>query len=113
MTRGPWTGLAATLALLVSPLAGAQWCDLSPGWQVVTHGTKSENTFILGRFQGGNDLWILIGNATVGNNNVAVALSAQMGGKNLSLYLDSSSYTCATFPSWAPAGEIRHVRLID
>jgi hypothetical protein len=113
MNRKFWNGIAATLALLVSPWANAQWCDLSPGWQIVTHGTKSENTYILGRLQGGNDMWILIGTPTVGKTNVALALSAVMGGKNLSLYLDSPSYTCATFPSWAPAGEIRHVRLID
>lgn len=104
--------VAATL-LVLSTSASAQWCDLVPGWQVVTHGTKSENTYILGRFQGGPDMWILIGTPTLGKSNVAMALGAQLGNKNLSLYLDSPNYTCATFPSWAPAGEIRHVRLID
>jgi hypothetical protein len=30
----------------------------------------------------------------------------------LSLYVDSASYSCASFPSWAPIAEIRHVRVM-
>lgn len=81
---------------------------------MVTHGTASDNVFLLAQFQGApNALWIQIANSNVGKSNIAMALSAQMAGKNLSLYVDSPSYTCATFPSWAPVGAIRHIRIID
>ena len=42
-----------------------------------------------------------------------MALGAKLAGKNVSIYVDSASYTCATFPSWAPVGEVRHVRVLD
>jgi hypothetical protein len=105
--------LMSVLALLASTAAKAEgWCDLAPGWTVVTHGTKADNVFILGQFQGASGgIWIQIASATVGKANVAVATSAQLSGKGLSLYVDSPNYTCATFPSWAPIGEIRHVML--
>ena len=101
------------MALFASTAARAEgWCDLAPGWTVITHGTKADNVYILGQFQGAsNGIWIQIANATVGKGNVAAALGAQLAGKGLSLYVDSPNYTCASFPSWAPIGEIRHVML--
>jgi hypothetical protein len=100
-------------AVLASSTVRAEgWCDLAAGWTVVTHGTKADNVFILGQFQGApNSIWIQIASATVGKSNIATALGAQLAGKNLSLYVDSPTYTCATFPSWAPIGEIRHLML--
>lgn len=106
--------LAVSAAFAVSPAYGQGFCDLAPGWNVVTHGTKSDNVYILGQFVGApNAIWIQIANSTVGKANVAVALGAQLAGKKLSLYVDSASYTCATFPSWAPIGEIRHIQVMD
>ena len=106
--------------ILISALAGnslahaEEWCDLAPGWSVVTHGTKAENVFLLAQFQGApSGIWIQIADATVGKSNVAMALAAQLAGKRLSLYLDTNAYTCATFPSWAGVGQIRHLRIID
>jgi hypothetical protein len=103
--------MAPLALLLAAPAAHAEgWCELLPGWSVVTHGTRADNVFILGQFQGApNGIWIQISSATIGKANVAVALGAQLAGKGLSLYVDSASYTCATFPSWAPLAEIRHV----
>jgi hypothetical protein len=104
----------AALAIAAPAAQAEGWCDLAPGWSVVTHGTKAENIFVLGQFQGApNGIWIQIADATVGKSNVGMALGAQLAGKKLSLYVDSPSYTCATFPSWAPVGQIRHIRIID
>lgn len=107
-------GIFALLAV-AGPAAHAEgWCDLVPGgWSVVTHGGKADNVFILGRIQGApSDIWIQIASPTVGKANVAVALAAQMGGRNISIYLDSATATCETFPSWSPLDAIRHVRLL-
>jgi hypothetical protein len=40
-----------------------------------------------------------------------MALDAQLAGKDLEIYLDSNTWTCATFPSWAPMGAIRHFKM--
>ena len=110
-----WMGWAIAAMAMAAPAVQAEgWCELAPGWSVVTHGTRAENIFVLGQFQGAsNGIWIQIADATVGKSNVAMALGAQLAGKRLSLYVDSPSYTCATFPSWAPVGQIRHIRIID
>lgn len=108
--------LAALCALVLSATTASAegWCDLVPGWQVVTHGGASDNVYILGRLQGGsNDLWIPIASPSVGKSNVALALGAQLGGKNLSIYLDAATATCANFPSWSAVSAVRHIRLID
>jgi len=104
----------AVVPLISCSAAHAEgWCDLVPGWSVVTHGTKSENVFLLTQFQGApNAIWIQISDGINGKPNVAMALTAHALGQNLSLYVDSPSYTCATFPSWAPIGQIRHIRII-
>jgi len=108
--------LAATtlLACAAVPASAEGWCDMAGGWQVVTHGGMADNVFILGRLQGGtSDIWIQIASASVGKSNVAVAIAAQIAGRNLSLYLDSPSATCSNFASWQPVNAIRHVRLTD
>lgn len=106
------SGLMLGALLLASSAAHADWCQLHPGWTVVTHGTRAENVFILGHLQGApNPIWIQISSPTLGKANVAVALGAQLAGKDLSIYVDSATYTCANFPSWAPMGEIIHFRV--
>lgn len=107
--------LFGILALVLgAPAVHAEgWCDLMPGWTVVTHGTKADNVYILGQFQGASyGIWIQIASANVGKANVGLALGAQLAGRNISLFVDSPSYTCATFPSWANIGEVRHIRLL-
>jgi TusA-related sulfurtransferase len=54
---------------------------------------------------------MVIATPTVGKANVGLALTAQASGKSISIYLDSPTATCANFPSWAPAGSIRHIKL--
>jgi hypothetical protein len=54
-----------------------------------------------------------VANATIGKGNVALILAAQMAGKGVSVYLDSPSATCANFPSWAPVGSLRHIRILQ
>jgi hypothetical protein len=105
---------ALLAVLFAAPSVRAEgWCDLMPGWAVVTHGTKADNVFVLGQFQGsGAGIWIQIATATVGKANVALALGAQFAGRNISIYVDSPAYNCATFPSWAPIGEVRHIRVL-
>jgi hypothetical protein len=39
-----------------------------------------------------------------------LALAAKLAGKGLSVYLDSPSHTCASFPDWS--GGIRHMRIL-
>jgi hypothetical protein len=58
-------------------------------------------------------IWIAIADNTVGKSNVALILAAEMAGKGVSIYLDALSATCATYPSWAPIGGIRHVRILQ
>jgi hypothetical protein len=83
-----------------------------PGWTISTHGTVADNVWIRGQFVGApNGLWLQIASSTVGKNNVAVALSAQLAGKGLLIFLDSPNYTCENFPDWAPIGQIRHVQI--
>jgi len=111
---GLWrSGLLVGTLLLASSSAHADWCQLLPGWTVVTHGTRAENVMILGRLQGApSDIWIQLSSPTLGKANVAVALGAQLSGRDLSIYVDSAVYTCASFPSWAPMGEIIHFRVL-
>jgi hypothetical protein len=106
--------LTALALIFAAPAVQAEgWCDLAPGWNVTTHGTKADNVFILGQLQGSStSIWIHIASATVGKANVAVALGAQLAGRNISIYVDSPAYTCATFPSWAAIGEVRHIRVL-
>jgi len=89
------------------------WCNYLPGeYEVVTHGTKSENVYLLGNFEGSTtSKWIYIATPTTGKTNVSLALAAQMAGKGLSVYIDSAAYTCDTYPSWSTS-PIRHLKII-
>jgi hypothetical protein len=58
-------------------------------------------------------VWTTIADNTVGKGNVALILAAQMAGKGVSVYIDSPSYICASFPNWAPIGAIRHIRVLQ
>ena len=103
--------LVGALLLACSSAHANVWCQLAPGWSLVTHGNRGDNVFILGQFVGApNPIWIQIASSQVGKNNVAMALGAHYAGRTLSFYFESPSYTCANFPSWAPMGEVLHVR---
>ncbi len=101
------------LTLTFPMTALAEWCSLNPGFEVVTHGTQTDSVFILGTFVGRNDgLWITISDGTTGKFNASLALAAELAGKSIAVYLDSSEYTCANFPSWAAYGGIRHIKIL-
>ena len=101
-------------ALLFSTITFAEgWCNLKQGFNVITHGTKTDNTYIIATIEGREDsMWIFMSDGNVGKNNVSLALAAQLAGKTLSIYLDAEGDTCSNFPSWAPVGRVRHVRLL-
>lgn len=106
--------LVSALAVFgcVSAANAEGWCDLEPGWTVITHGSKINNVFIQGKLVGGPTwIWMQIASPEIGQANVAVALTAQAAGKGLTIYLDLPEATCANYPSWAPMGTIRHVKM--
>ena len=89
------------------------WCDIQPGYQLISNGNKAESFYMLAQLPGqANAIWLVISDGSVGKGNVALVLAAQMAGKGISIYLDAPSATCATFPSWAPMGSIRHLRIL-
>ncbi len=86
------------------------WCVLNEGFKVITHGTKSEDVWINGSFEGRTtNHWIQIASTDKGSASVSLALAALMSGKQLSIYVDESELSCASIPSWY-AG-IRHVSI--
>lgn len=91
------------------------WCDLAAGsYDLVSHGTTSNNFYLVGQLPGASSaVWIPIADNTIGKGNVALILAAQTAGKGVSVYVDSPSYTCATFPTWAPMGAIRHIKVLQ
>jgi hypothetical protein len=91
------------------------WCDLAAGsYDLVSHGTVSDKFYLIGQLPGApSAVWMTIADNTVGKGNVALILAAQMAGKGVSVYIDSPSYTCASFPNWAPIGAIRHIRVLQ
>jgi len=107
------TFYSSILALLISnsTYAGG-WCEFDY-YTVITHGTKSNQVFLNGKLKGQTlGTWVLISDGTIGNANVSLALSAQMAEKRLSIFLDDAEHSCENFPSWAPAGKVRHLRIL-
>lgn len=102
------------LSLFALNASAEGWCDISAGiYDLRTHGTVSDLVYLVGQLPGApSAIWISIADSTIGKSNVALILAAQVAGKGLSIYLDAPSATCATYPSWAPIGGIRHVRMI-
>lgn len=109
-------GFILSAVCLVSGTASAEgWCDIPyGGYELVSHGTLSEALYITAQLPGApGPIWIRVSDATVGKGNVALILAAQMAEKGIAIYLDAPSASCATFPSWAPIGGVRHVRILQ
>jgi hypothetical protein len=106
--------IGSALSLLSLNATAAAWCDLPPGgYDLYTHGTMSNQVYLVGQLPGAPAIiWITIADDTVGKSNVALILAAQLAGKGISLYLDAPTATCANYPSWAPIGGIRHIRIL-
>lgn len=105
--------IAITGILLTSTSVMAEgWCYFEPGdYEIITHGNKSNQVYITGKFTGSTvSKWVNIANDTVGKYNVSLVLAAQMAGKGVNVYIDSSDYNCETYPSWSTS-PIRHVRI--
>lgn len=107
--------LCLALSLVALKASAEGWCDLAAGsYDLVTHGTKTDSVFLVGQLPGtSTTIWIEIASSAVGKGNVALLLAAEISGKGVSVYLDSPSATCATYPSWALIGGIRHVRILQ
>lgn len=105
--------ILATALLSPAPSNATGWCDLSAeNYYLITHGTKSNKVWVVGRFEGSNEhKWIPIADSNYGASSVALVLAAQLAGKGISVYLDADSETCTTYTSWS--GVIRHVRFWD
>jgi hypothetical protein len=88
------------------------WCELEPGYGLLTNGTKSDTVYISGGFKdiAGNHS-LIIANGTVGKHNVALALSALMSGKRIAVYLDAANDTCANIP--VSYSNIRHIKIVN
>jgi hypothetical protein len=89
------------------------WCSYLAGeFQVITHGTKTDNVYLLGKFVGTTaQKYIIIANSTAGKNNLSLALAAQMSGKGLSVYIDSAEFTCESYANWSTS-PLRHVKIV-
>ena len=96
-----------------SPASFAEgWCTFESGYQVTTHGVKSNTTYIVGKFEGETrSHWIKISDGTIGEANISVALAAQLAGKKLSIYLDGADDQCDNIVAWY--NDMRHLRIID
>lgn len=107
-------GLCIAAMLLGSSMAGATgWCDLQPGWDIYTSGNNSNQVWIYGVFVGQSTYrWIRINDTATGygQTNIAMALSALMSSRGISVYLDEVEDTCANFPN--NSGAIRHMRVL-
>jgi len=103
-----------SLSLVFSTSVFAEgWCSYSAGeFDVITHGNKSDQVYLVGKFSGATTgKWVNIVNSTAGKHNLSLALAAKMAGKGLSVYVDAAEYDCETYPSWSTS-PIRHVRII-
>ncbi|NVJ60831.1 MAG: hypothetical protein HWE27_10585 [Gammaproteobacteria bacterium] len=101
------------LGLILSSNSSAEgWCDFSVGdYQIITHGNKSDQVYIMGKVQGtAGNKWYTIANASAGKHNISLVLAAQIAGKGISIYIDSADYDCNTYPSWSTS-PIRHVKI--
>lgn len=108
-----YIGSLVILGVLLSNISYAEgWCEFEY-YTVITHGTKTNQVHLNGKLKDqSGGIWVLISDGEKGNANVSLALAAQMAGKKLSIFVDSANYTCANFPSWAPIGEVRHLRML-
>jgi hypothetical protein len=103
---------AALAWLLSSVVQAAGWCNVLPGYRVTTHGNNSENVWLYGTLEGQSSaIWMQIATGSTGKSNVAVALAAEVSGRNLLVYVDLPEHTCANFPNWSSA--IRHLQIAD
>lgn len=111
MSRIKFLVLLLAAQVLFQASSWATWCTLESGnYKIISNGTKSPSVWIHGKFVGETSpVWIPIKNATYGESSVAIALAAQLAGKNLAVYLDDANDTCANYSSWN--GVIRHVRI--
>jgi hypothetical protein len=89
------------------------WCDFEPGWQVITHGLKSEKVWAYGKLTAQPSwIWVQVNNPTVeiGQNSVSLVMAAQFASRRLQFYIDDES-VCSTFPNWGT--KVRHWRVVD
>jgi hypothetical protein len=104
--------VCASLSLCSPVLHAAEWCTVSAGYRVTTHGNNSENVWLYGTLPGqATPIWMLIASGTSGKANVAVALAAQATGRQLLVYVNLPEHTCASFPNWS--SEVRHLQMGD
>lgn len=97
----------------IAPAQATGWCALAPGWQVITHGAKSDKVWLLGKLENRpSSIWIQINEpvSDVGESSISIALAAQLAGRSLQIYIDDET-TCDTFPNWGRA--VRHLRITD
>lgn len=107
-----FTGVVLLLGLNVQAHA-EEWCEFEPGFSLVTNGTQTDNVWINAPFKGLTVThWINLKNegTGAGQNNVALALAAQMAGKGVKVYLNGATDTCDTIPKWY--SDIRHLEII-
>lgn len=113
MLKRKLCGLTAALFFMISgPAFAEEWCAISPGFEVVTNGMITDGVWLYAQLPNqSSPIWILIANSTMGKNNVALALAAQMSGRGVAIYLHSPTATCANFPNWS--SDIRHLKILN
>ena len=104
-------GMIILASLTPSPGIAEEWCSFAAGtYEVISNGTKSQSVWLYGKFIGqSSNVWVPIKNASYGDSSVAIALAAQMAGKQVSVFVDGTNDTCANYVSWS--GVIRHVKV--
>ena len=95
---------------LTSKGFAGNWCVMSEGFAVTTHGTHSETVWVNGEFEGRSEnLWIPIAKPGLYEANITIALAAQMASESLVLYIEEADGSCGSIPDWDAT--VRHVRI--
>ena len=104
-----WGSIISTFFVMDTQAAG--WCDFEY-YEVMTHGNMTNQILLNGKLKDqSQEIWVTISDGNIGASNLSLVLAAQISGKAISIFLDDPNHACTNFPSWAPFGKVRHIKI--